>query len=108
MPTNLITLGLIMTEQEIKEQLQNFPYLRKYLSEIPSNCWSLLVPNSVTKFKEFEYTIRECWAEGEIRDSVMSVQNRFGLPLRPNLSIRETLQRLRIRKLKSRRQPGRR
>lgn len=107
MATNQIPLGLIVTDQEILKKLRDFPYLREYIQKIPSNCWPLLLPGSACDFKELEDAIRECRAEEEIRNSVMSVQMRFGLPLRPNLSVRETLLRLRIQKLKKRHRPRR-
>ncbi len=87
-------------ENKIAEELKNYPKLLKYLTGISKDIWDLLLPENIEDYQEFADDIESCRATEEIRNHIMKVQNRFNLPLRPNSSVKETIQLVRVETIK--------
>jgi hypothetical protein len=83
--------------------LEQYPVIKEYLSNIPTDIWDLLLPDSPADLAQFSSDIRSCRAQQEERDFIMEVQIRHGLPLRPNASVRDTVIAVRIQHLREKR-----
>ena len=86
-----------------KKRIENRPLIQRYITGLPDNCLELLLPLTESELDQFEMNLRQCRIDEEIRHSVLAVQKRFNLPLRAHESIRETMTRLRVKRLRRRR-----
>lgn len=73
------------------------------LSGIPRDLWDLFIPKTVEELVVLEARIMTLRGREEKREQGMTIQMVHKLPLRPNLSLRETVINARIQQLKSKR-----
>jgi len=77
--------------------------LEKYLARIPEDIRYLLAP-AADRLKEFEEAIKSLRRKEEERYYVMRLQRRYGLPIRPFETVKETMIRARLTILRKRRE----
>ena len=72
----------------------------KMLKGIPEDLIDLFTPNNNDELTQLEINIVKWLTKVQDRAKVMTLQKRYGLPLRPNQSLRDVRIRLRILELK--------
>lgn len=72
------------------------------LKGIPDDLKDIFVPKSSEELIQFEENVLKFAKRSKERDEVMRVQKKYGLPLRPNMSMRRTMTFIRLEELKKR------
>ena len=72
------------------------------LKDIPLQLWNIFMPTDETKLDELNTAIEKFKKREKVREYVMEMQKDYGLPLRPNQSIRDVEIRCRIALLRDR------
>jgi hypothetical protein len=75
--------------------------IEKYLARIPSDIRDLLRPDP-DQLAEFAVAIKRLRVKEEERYYVREIQRRYGVPTRPNESVKRTMIRVRLALLKQR------
>lgn len=83
--------------------IANTSLVEKYLARIPEDLRDLLGPD-LKRLEEFALAIKALRIKEEERGYVMDIQYRYGLPLRPNESVKQTMIKVRLAILKKRRE----
>lgn len=78
-------------------------YIVKMLEGIPEDLVDLFTPNNEDELDQLEINVAKWLARSQEREKIMRLQKRYGLPLRPNQSLRDLTIRLKILELKKRR-----
>lgn len=76
----------------------------KMLEGIPEDLKDLFTPTTEEELAQLEINIVKWRARVQERQKVMQLQGRYGLPLRPNQTLRDVAIRLKILELKKKRQ----
>lgn len=75
-------------------------HVLQMLEGIPEDLKSLFVPKTMNELAQFELNIIMWLVRSKEREKVIMFQKHYGLPLKPNQSIREVQIRLKILELK--------
>jgi hypothetical protein len=75
-----------------------------YLSRVPHELRDILIPSD-DQLTAFGAAVKALRMKEEERYYVMDIQRRYGLPIRPNDSVKKTMIRVRLAILKERRDP---
>jgi len=70
------------------------------LADIPKELWYIFLPVTEKESEQCGINIYMFDLRKKERDEVMSIQRKYNLPLRPNETMRQTLIKLNIKKLK--------
>lgn len=93
---------------EMAEALKEYPSVLRYLQSIPEHLWDLFLPARASELPRFARSIHELRARETEREYILGLQKKYGLPLRPNASMDETMKLVRIaRKKRSASRSGR-
>lgn len=71
--------------------------LDRYRRQIPRQLWDLLVPPEGPAAGEFAVALKRLRIREQERNYVMSIQRRFGIAIRPNESVKESMTRVRVK-----------
>lgn len=92
------------TKKEIRRpESTNHALVEKYLARIPEDLRDLLGPDSERR-EEFALAIKALRIKEEERGYVMDIQTRYGLPIRPNETVKQTMIKVRLAILRKRRE----
>lgn len=82
-------------------QLSDPEYVRRqierYQSELPKQLWNLLLPFVGDNLADFAASIKRLRIYEQERNYVMAIQRHFGISIRPNESVRESMTRARAK-----------
>jgi hypothetical protein len=87
-------------QEQIAKALGSYRNVKWMLSSIPRELWYIFIPETIDDLRKLETNILSLKAREADRDVVMSVQRMSEFPLRPNVSLRETVVKARIQGLK--------
>ncbi len=79
-------------------------YVVKMLEGIPKDLADLFVPDGEDALMQLEINVVRWLAKVQEREKVIKLQKRYGLPIRPNQSLRDVTIRLKILELMKRKQ----
>jgi len=72
----------------------------KFLASLPKDIRNIFVPKNEDELLSLELNITRFSSREKEREKVMDLQREFGLPLRPNQSLKDVLIRVRIAAIK--------
>lgn len=87
---------------QIKKALDRNPLLRRYMDGIHEDVWELFLPKDQDEWPSLATAVIALRLVEEERRYVISLQHKYDLPLRPNESVKSTMIRVRIRRLRRR------
>ena len=93
---------------ETKKAIDRFPWLKRYLSGLPEDLWPQLLPDDPGDNPEFAQAVKGQRLLDEERSYVIALQQRYNMPLRPNMSVKDTMIGVRLRRWKQLVRQGRR
>lgn len=76
------------------------PFVRKMLNDIPEDLRDLFIPTTSSDLICMEARLVRFSQWEEERNKIRELQRRFGLPFRPNMTLREIAIRVRIERLR--------
>ena len=76
--------------------LQSSPYVQKMLQDIPKDLQSIFAPVTENGLVALEASLIKFGKAQKEREQVTALQKSFNLPFRPNMSLRETIIRVKI------------
>jgi len=82
---------------------QALQLVQKYVARIPEDLRAILAPES-ERTLEFAAAIKSLRLKEEERYYVIDIQHRYGIALRPNESVKQTMIRVRLKLLRERRE----
>jgi len=88
----------------IKKQLKNYQNIEAMLDDIPPQLWDFFLPEDPNDLYKLELKIIALKKTEHERKQVMAIQNRYGFPLRPNVTLHEVIVKVKILRLKLERQ----
>jgi len=80
--------------------LKTAPFVQKMVKAIPEDLRDLFIPKTEDELIQLEYQLVRLGKKEDIRTQVMRLQRKFGLPLRPNMSLKDVGVRIRIELLR--------
>jgi len=83
-------------KEELEKAIEKYPELKHYADCIPSQLWDLFLPSETSEFMAFSATIKALRIREKARDYIMELRKKYGLPLRPNATVEETIKRVRL------------
>ncbi len=86
--------------------IEEFPLVKQYSKRIPQDLWDIFLPQSPDGLETFSAAIKALRLKEEERNYVMELQQQYELPLRPNLTVKETMIQVRLNLLQERKRRG--
>ena len=87
---------------KVKIETDAYPELDFYKKQIPEDLWDIFIPYDETDLLKLSYDIKRLRIKEKERQYVLEIQNHYGLPIRPNATLKETMIRVRLKFLKKR------
>jgi len=94
-------------EQKEKTYMELYPEIADFLASIPEELWDDWCPDGEKELNLFETRLLWFKQKESRRKLVMSLQKKYGLPLRPNESLHHVKTLIRIQMWKKRKQEQR-
>lgn len=102
-----VRLVVFTMKRNMKEQLTDYPTVQNYLASIPEDLWDVVLPESPLQLGLFARAIHELRAREAQREYIIGLQKKYGLPLRPNATMHETMKLVRLERKKRQSQRSR-
>jgi hypothetical protein len=95
---NPILVGNMMTRDN-KQDEHTLNEIERYRVQIPRQLWNILLPREGESPHAFAVAIKRLRIREQERNYVMSIQRKFRIPVRPNETVKESMTRVRLKRL---------
>ena len=93
--------GLVeLSEEPKRDTLASAQFVRKFLSELPKDLRKMFTPRTPEEIEELEMRLMKFPKFEDSRQRIINLQRQYGLPIRPNMTLSQTLVRIRIEQLR--------
>jgi len=82
------------------ESFGKFHFIERMFEGLPSDLWYIFMPTTEDGYYQLDTALIKLKAKQVERNQIMRIQKQFNLPFKPNMSMRETIIRVRILMLK--------
>ena len=89
---------------DIEKDFKDYPNVRRMLEKLPHDIWGFFLPKNHNDLYKVELKIISQKISERERNLVMALQRRYGFPVRPNASLREVNIKVKIHRMKLKRQ----
>ena len=89
-----------MDENDVKEL---YPLVLDYALHLPVELRELFIPGTNSEIRMLEQSLAKLKKREEERGQVITLQFKYGLPFRPNMSLRETIIKCKIEEMRKKR-----